>query len=226
MSHSSAAAATLHLNMDALSAPLSISAAALAGEAPLMHTSVQPAVQQSSLPLAASQSHAKSLDFDAALGKLAEAATGIPFDIVYKVYVRRGHDVEAANHVLVQIKELHDALFQKCSFSQIESAMVKCSDSCDAALALLEELLPAVPEAEAADEPVADAAPVRETAPPIVQEEDVSCVICYENPRSHAFIPCGHLSICGVCKKNADGLHGKCPICNGQFTNIVHIFPS
>jgi hypothetical protein len=212
--------------MDALSAPLSISFAAPAGVAPPMHASVQPAVQQSSIPLAASQSHAKSLDFDAALGKLAEAATGITFDIVYKVYDRRGHDVEAANHVLVQIKELHDALFQKCSFSQIESAMVKCSDSCDAALALLEELLPAVPEAEAADQPVADAAPVPETVPPIVEEEDVSCVICYENPRTHAFIPCGHLSICGVCFKNADGLHGKCPICNTQFTNIVHIYQS
>ena len=215
-----------HSNMDALSAPLSISFAAPAGVAPPMHASVQPAVQQSSIPLAESQSHAKSLDFDAALGKLAEAATGIPFDIVYKVYVRTGHDVEAANHVLVQIKELHDALLQKCSFSQIESAMVQCSDSCDAALGLLEELLPAVPEAEAADQPVADAAPVPETVPPIVEEEDVSCVICYENPRTHAFIPCGHLSICGVCFKNADGLHGKCPICNTQFTNIVHIYQS
>jgi rubrerythrin len=54
--------------------------------------------------------------------------------------------------------------------------------------------------------------------------ETVSCVICYENLRTHAFIPCGHLSICSVCNKSADGLHGKCPICNTQFAHIVRIY--
>jgi hypothetical protein len=86
--------------------------------------------------------------------------------------------------------------------------------------------LRAILQAEQRRVAAAEAAPVPETAPPIVQEEDASCVICYENPRTHAFIPCGHLSICGVCNKNADGLHGKCPICNTQFTNIVHIYQS
>jgi hypothetical protein len=226
----SSAAMPHHSNTEAVSALPSASAVAPVGAALPTLTSLQPEVQQSSIPLEASQSHAKSPDFDAALGKLAEAATAIPFDIVYKVCVRKGHDVDAAKVVLLQIKDLHDLLLQKCSFFEIETAMVTCSDSRDAAFGLLQELLPVVPEVEAADKVDAAAAPAPETAHPIVQEvEKATCVICMDNPPTHAFIPCGHMHICGVCngdKAIADGLHGKCPSCMTKFTTIVHIFPS
>jgi hypothetical protein len=180
--------------------------------------------------LAASQSHA-FLEFGAAIGKLAIAAKGIPIDIVHGVYLRKDHDVEAANALLVQINQLHDVLDQNCGYSQIEAAMVACCDSYDAALEMLQEQLiklkPGGDEGIAnADADAALVAPASDPAPAHVQDENL-CVICWENPSSHAFIPCGHKHICGVCSENkaiVDGLNKKCPTCSSPFSMILHIF--
>lgn len=39
------------------------------------------------------------------------------------------------------------------------------------------------------------------------------CVVCLENRPSHAYIPCGHLCICGDCALKYDNTHGSCPLC-------------
>ena len=159
------------------------------------------------------------------------AAKGIPIDIVHGVYLRKNHDVEAANALLSQINQLHDELDHLCTYTQIDAAMVACSDSFAAAAEMLQEQISKAKlcEEEIAAAAAAPSAPSVETAPaPIaaVQEEHM-CVICYENPSSHAFIPCGHKHICGACSVNQpmiDALHGKCPTCSTEFSMILHIY--
>jgi hypothetical protein len=189
------------------------------------------AVQDVPVQLVASQSHVTSFDFGAAIGKLAVAAKGIPIDIVHGVYVRKDHDVEAANSLLLQINELHDVFDHNCSYAQIEAAMKACDDSYDAAHELLLEQLPKIkPGGEARVTNAVPAAPAPDPAPTdTAAQEEHLCVICWENPSSHAFIPCGHKHICGVCNSNqaiVDGLKGKCPTCSTQYLMVLHIFES
>lgn len=182
------------------------------------------------LPTSASsgayQMHVAPLDFGSAIGKLVVAAKGIPIDIVHGVYVRKQHDVDAANELLSQINQLHDELDHHCTYAQIDAAMVACSDSFDAAGAMLLEQKAKAKQCE--EEIVAVVHPVQPAPAPIAPlVEEHMCVICYENPSSHAFIPCGHKHICGACCANKpmiDALNGKCPTCSTQFSMILHIF--
>jgi hypothetical protein len=101
--------------------------------------------------MAASSGGNASLDFDAAIGKLVVAAKGIPIDIVYGIYVRKGHDEELAQQLLVQINQLRDMCADKFSYSDIAAAMVATSDSYEATLEMLLQQLPEeAPEASAA----------------------------------------------------------------------------
>jgi hypothetical protein len=189
------------------------------------HLASDPAMLQASASSAAGQSMCAALDSHLVIGKLAAAAKGIPIDVVYGVYVRKGHSVEAANQLLTQINQLHDACDNKFSFIDIEAAMILSSDSYDAALALLMQRLPAA-SAEAASV-LADA--IADPAPSVERDEKAMCIICYGKPPTHAFIPCGHKYICGDCngdKAVVDGLHGRCPLCATPFSTILHIFES
>lgn len=42
-----------------------------------------------------------------------------------------------------------------------------------------------------------------------------SCCVCFDRPKTHVFVPCGHLCICSDCssKLNSD----NCPICQTSF---------
>lgn len=46
------------------------------------------------------------------------------------------------------------------------------------------------------------------------------CVICAENERENACIPCGHLCLCNVCSKKI--LH--CPLCRKDVESFIHIY--
>jgi hypothetical protein len=208
----------------------SVASAALQHSKSVQHPkSDHSAVQQAPAASSAGQSKAATLDFSAAIGKLALAAKGIPIDIVYGVYVRQGHNVDAANELLAQFNQLYDICGNRFSFADIEAAMIASSDSLDAALEMLLQQAPAGPEK--AVEVHADAAPASGAAPdpaaPILQDEHAPCIICMDNMPTHAFIPCGHKHICSDCngdKAVVDGLHGKCPTCSAPFTMILHIF--
>ena len=59
------------------------------------------------------------------------------------------------------------------------------------------------------------------------------CVVCCEQARSHAFIPCGHLSLCFECaelylKAPEDHAWRKqgCPVCRASYTTVMKIFRS
>jgi hypothetical protein len=51
-------------------------------------------------------------------------------------------------------------------------------------------------------------------------EEDDSCVICLDQPKSVALIPCGHWCICEGCSGDVR----KCPICRKHNTGKLKIF--
>lgn len=50
------------------------------------------------------------------------------------------------------------------------------------------------------------------------------CVICMSEPKSHAFLPCGHLCACEICAFEAFGRTGDCPICRQEANSVAQIF--
>jgi len=56
------------------------------------------------------------------------------------------------------------------------------------------------------------------------KKETGTCVICMSGPKSHAFIPCGHLCACEVCAFEAFGRSGVCPICRTDSDTVTRIF--
>lgn len=50
-------------------------------------------------------------------------------------------------------------------------------------------------------------------------KENRNCVICMDNERSIATLPCAHLCICGVCSGSIE----KCPICRQRVKGVVKI---
>lgn len=62
------------------------------------------------------------------------------------------------------------------------------------------------------------------------EQEQKECGLCFENPRSHAFFPCGH-TICGVCSvrysnpRLSERVHtNHCPSCRADFVAIIQIY--
>lgn len=52
----------------------------------------------------------------------------------------------------------------------------------------------------------------------IYEEDDVTCVICFENEKSVVFATCGHYCCCEICSLQ---LKNKCPICRANIVQIV-----
>ncbi len=50
------------------------------------------------------------------------------------------------------------------------------------------------------------------------------CVICMSGPRTHVFVPCGHMCACKTCSKKMIRSSNKCPICNQQATASIEVF--
>ena len=50
------------------------------------------------------------------------------------------------------------------------------------------------------------------------------CAICLENPKTHCFVPCGHVCVCSGCAGNSRNFNGKCPMCRAKFTTIFRPF--
>jgi hypothetical protein len=77
-------------------------------------------------------------------------------------------------------------------------------------------------------------ASVVNTAPPpcsTLEDESTTCVVCMEMPRSHAFVPCGHLSLCSDCankfpqqRRERREAAYKCPICRNSCSLIMKVY--
>ena len=102
------------------------------------------------------------------------------------------------------------------------SARPQATDTTDAA----------VPEEHAAD--LAEAAGIAESAAPeagVAGTIDASptevgaadmeiCVICFEQPKKFAIVPCGHRCLCKWCKPSDH----RCPMCRGPVNLILRVF--
>ena len=49
-----------------------------------------------------------------------------------------------------------------------------------------------------------------------------ACVVCLDNIANHAFIPCGHLSVCESC--SSFDFKNQCPVCRVDIVNICKIW--
>jgi len=49
------------------------------------------------------------------------------------------------------------------------------------------------------------------------------CVVCLQNTKTHAFVPCGHLCVCEACVP-ATMSKRKCPICRQGATQAIKVF--
>jgi len=51
-------------------------------------------------------------------------------------------------------------------------------------------------------------------------DDEQNCVVCLENPKNCAFVPCGHMCVCYGCGQQLK----KCPICRIDSTQLIKIF--
>ncbi|KAL0489590.1 baculoviral IAP repeat-containing protein [Acrasis kona] len=79
--------------------------------------------------------------------------------------------------------------------------------------------------------PAVDQIATAPLAPPISNKqpesndvsEDVECVVCMENNKSHLCVPCGHYALCKECAPII--ISSKmCPICRSEVTNCIQVF--
>ena len=55
--------------------------------------------------------------------------------------------------------------------------------------------------------------------------EAETCVVCLEGSRTHAFLPCGHRSVCQRCADRVIAAKKDfCPMCREPFQSVVRIF--
>jgi hypothetical protein len=54
--------------------------------------------------------------------------------------------------------------------------------------------------------------------------ESIKCIVCWDEERTHACVPCGHYVLCRDCA--CDLLHKQCPICRKNVDQIIKIFNS
>ena len=58
-----------------------------------------------------------------------------------------------------------------------------------------------------------------------VEEKDTKwCLLCWEYPTNHAFIPCGHKISCGNCAATVLTANKQCPICRVRIIDIIQIW--
>ena len=51
-----------------------------------------------------------------------------------------------------------------------------------------------------------------------------SCVICFEAPQTHVFVPCGHVCACKECSARVMAKNKKCPMCNKVSKMTMELF--
>ena len=57
----------------------------------------------------------------------------------------------------------------------------------------------------------------------ITTDGEGKCIICMDDERQYACIPCGHLVVCEQCKHKLD-INKICPICASSYSAIIKIY--
>ena len=47
-----------------------------------------------------------------------------------------------------------------------------------------------------------------------------SCVVCLDEDKSHALVPCGHRCVCGPCGERL----AQCPVCRQAVTTMMRVW--
>lgn len=54
------------------------------------------------------------------------------------------------------------------------------------------------------------------------RNEEEICVVCRDELRTHALLPCGHRVLCVGCVSQL--ISQRCAVCNTNFTNVIRIW--
>ena len=49
-----------------------------------------------------------------------------------------------------------------------------------------------------------------------------ACVVCLDEAKSHALVPCGHKCVCGPCGERL--AQGHCPVCRTAVTMSMRVW--
>ena len=65
---------------------------------------------------------------------------------------------------------------------------------------------------------------VKKVEPTVAQPDDATiCVVCMDNKKDHAVVPCGHRCICGKCADDVQK-SGKCPMCRSPLNMVMKLW--
>ena len=64
-------------------------------------------------------------------------------------------------------------------------------------------------------------------AAPAPHPDDDQCVMCFDAPKDHIIIPCGHVCVCEACAKQLTQMENpSCPICRTAIQHTNKVFHS
>jgi hypothetical protein len=57
--------------------------------------------------------------------------------------------------------------------------------------------------------------------------EETMCVVCFDAPKDHAIVPCGHICVCGACAEQLTKTRTPmCPVCREPIQQTMKVFCS
>jgi hypothetical protein len=60
---------------------------------------------------------------------------------------------------------------------------------------------------------------------PQLDEEETQCVVCFDAPKDHIIVPCGHQCVCGACAEQLTRTRTPtCPVCREPIRETVKVF--
>jgi hypothetical protein len=66
--------------------------------------------------------------------------------------------------------------------------------------------------------------------PPAAQNldaEETQCVVCFDAPKDHLIVPCGHMCVCAECAEQLNKtITPTCPVCREPIQQTVKVFCS
>jgi hypothetical protein len=64
-------------------------------------------------------------------------------------------------------------------------------------------------------------------AAPHPDAEETMCVVCFDAPKDHAIVPCGHVCVCEACAEQLTKTRTPmCPVCRGPIRETMKVFCS
>jgi hypothetical protein len=64
-------------------------------------------------------------------------------------------------------------------------------------------------------------------AAPHPDAEETMCVVCFDAPKDHIIVPCGHQCVCEACAEQLTKTRTPmCPVCRGPIQQTMKVFCS